>query len=1229
VAENAYTFAPSEYLRQAVTPPEGDDAYAHRVGDVLQLHFTRPPVEILARHSGGFGIVYVARSIADGVMSAIKTPRLDRYRDERTLDDFAREATLWRNLPPHQFVLPALRVFRYDQRPYVEMPYVSPITASGASLERLLVDGGKHGGLAAGILTTVVGQLLQALVFMEAEVPGFAHGDIKPANVLLNAPGGVLSDETSAQLSDFGLARAHNQPGSPDGVSGDLYYLPTAWLQPEAVATSPAGQPVTKLQDLYAFGCTTMELLLNLRWQAPDPVNGRWRTLADRGLTLDDLRQGRPDIGDDLLSVVWRCVAVPPEERWLSFHAVAQAWQGAMAAIPGIVFRDQSSWTQLGAALVADSTAESNATYQYLIRSGTAAEEAGRVAAALWDASQFRAVGRIDESSAILSKIRSAHPKLATAVASEAHGLSLMGKRRTEAVPLYQMALDLYRADDLQRELDNSGFTAACTTLAQLLLIEDDEDSAASAVALVREGIAADPSIGRAHATLGHALMALGDFDGSVEALDRAEQLDPGHSFVKIARRTARGLAAGAFLDPVGIDDLDPDQRVRARMLWARMSPPLREMERLDAAGRFDDAAAVADAIVRRCREQGDRGGEAQGLANLATALRKAGRLDEAVAVLRDAAAVFTAIGRPNSGADAINSVGLIRYEQGRFVEAAVAHRKAVEVFSEVTQKERRASAELALSVALRKLRRWDEAVAACETAVRLWAERVQPAEEALAWFGLGESHREAGRAQAALAPLRKALELFRSVKNDQGAGNVLDHLGLVFADLGQPAQALALHRDAVTLLTAVGDKHAVLVARGHMVALLTGEKSFDQAIEVATEALEADRAAATDHGAAAVFNNLGLALAGLSRFAEAVDAHRRAAELHKAHHDVQGQALAINNMGAAMNAAGHVDDAATAFRTAARLGARAGDLCREADALFNLGMLLGDMKDYPAACATLRRAADLYAAAGKTEPKGRALHQLGGVLSELGRLTEAAASYESAIEARRNGIDRLGLGRSYFQLGVVRHQLGHHDLAIDALSEDLAICRAMGDTAGEAQTLRTLGAVLRVAGRFDDADTATRSAAQRYADAGNHAEEGQILHSLGRDLVERQRPAEAEEALRESAEALDRAGEGAVLSAVLTDLGLLLLSTDRTEEAEERCRKAVAVAETLGRPLVAGYARMGLGVALFGAGELAEAERTLTAARSYFVEGDNAELASGADRLLAAVAAVAGKGKP
>ena len=368
----------------------------------------------------------------------------------------------------------------------------------------------------------------------------------------------------TVQLSDFGLARALGHIGSASSVTGDPYYLPPEWLRSGAGASSPAGQSSSKMQDIYAFGCTAMELLLNLRWQAPDQ-DGQWRTLVDNGLTLDHLTNTRPDIGIAALRILWRCVGVPPEQRWFDFRALEQAWHDAMAAHVGTVTRPLSSWTPLGSALVKDDGPDGNQTYQYLIQTGTTAEEAERVCAILWDASQHRAVGRIEQSSALLAGIRAAYPTLATAVASEAHGLSVMEDRLEEAISLYHEAIRLYQADKMQQVIDSQGYAAACATLAQLLLGKDDPAAHRTALTLAQEAVAAEPSIGRLHATLGHALMAAGDFEGSVRPLEEAARLDPGHSFVAPLLCTARGLASGALFDPVGLSNLEPSQRSRVR----------------------------------------------------------------------------------------------------------------------------------------------------------------------------------------------------------------------------------------------------------------------------------------------------------------------------------------------------------------------------------------------------------------------------------------------------------------------------------------------------------------------------------------------------------------------------------------------------------------------------------------------------------------------------------------
>lgn len=1225
--DTAYTFALDQYVRQIAFGADPAEAYRHSVGDIVQLQVSRPSVEIVSRHCGGFGAVYVVRSLADGQFSAVKGPRLDRHSSPDQLDAFAHEATLWRNLPSHPFVLPALRVFRYDQRPYIEMPYVEPISTSGSSLASILTDGPHLTGLSTGFSTLVIGQLLNVLAFLERSVPGFGHGDIKPANILLHAPG-EAAEKMAIQLSDFGLARALGHIGSPSSsIAGDRYYLPSEWLRPGALAVSPAGQPVSTMQDIYAFGCTAMELLLNLRWQAPDQ-NGQWRTLADHGLTFDHLADTRPDIGSAALRVLWRCVGVPTGQRWFTFQALAEAWDEVMAARTGVTTHAVSSWRPLGAELEEDSGPESNEVYQYLVHIGTPAEEAARVCLTLWDASQHRAVGQIEQSSTLLAGIRAAYPALVAAITDEAHGLSLIEDRIDEATSLYREAIGLYQADDEQRTFNSLGYAAACGTLAQMLLAGDDRDADPYALTMAREAVAAEPSIGRLHLTLGHALLALGDFDSSVHALQEAARLDPGHSFVKPFLITARGLASGAFFDPVGLEELEPEQRDFARRVWARWSPAFRRLGILTQAGRHQEAAAFLTDVAEQCRERGDQGGQAQVLANLAIVLRRLGQLPEAAATHRQAAAVFAAIGRPNSSGDQVNYAGLVWHSMGQFDEAASAHHEAAAVFVRTGDRHRLVRAWVGRASALSELRRWDDAVAECERAIRLSADLIDPAGEADAWAQLGEAQDAAGKQAEAVTAFQEALARYRNTGNIAGQGLMLDNIGVALSGLGRSEEAIAAHREAVTILSEPGHEVSRLRAQGHVVADLFKHGLFDDAIAIAEAELAADGTLASNPAAARLLNNAGSALVGKHRFTEAIVMHRQAAELYQSVGKKPGQALALNNLGAALSSAQQPDDAMAAFAAAARLSAEIGDSQREAEALLNIGLVLSQAQNLPAAISALRHAVGKSAACGDRKLQGKALANLAGALAETGQFDEAIDAYQEAAIAYGDSGDRTNRGRAFHNLGMAQYQLGRYDLAAAALLEDRAICHEEQDFLGEAQTTRNLATVMQAASRLDEAEENLRSAAALYARAGEHFEQGAMLHDLGEMLIAQSRAAEAVAILREAASALASSSGNWRRCVVLVDLGILL-AHGSLEEALSAVREALSLSEGLGQPHLVGYAQLGLGTVLAAGARLAEAEQALLSAQAKFIEAQQPELIEVAEKTLVEIRRAEGTSAP
>jgi eukaryotic-like serine/threonine-protein kinase len=95
----------------------------------------------------------------------------------------------------------------------------------------------------------------------------WVHNDVKPANVLLSAPGAPL-------LTDFGIARRYGEP-SPPGSMG--------YVSPERLT----GRPSDPRDDIYGFG-RLLEDVLDALGDAP--LASRWRPLVSACIGPDDQR---------------------------------------------------------------------------------------------------------------------------------------------------------------------------------------------------------------------------------------------------------------------------------------------------------------------------------------------------------------------------------------------------------------------------------------------------------------------------------------------------------------------------------------------------------------------------------------------------------------------------------------------------------------------------------------------------------------------------------------------------------------------------------------------------------------------------------------------------------------------------------------------------------------------------------------------------------------------------
>ncbi|WP_206515923.1 serine/threonine-protein kinase [Nocardioides pantholopis] len=183
---------------------------------------------------GGSGTVWRAWDVREERYVAVKVLR---HRDPALVLRFVREQSLRIH---HRHVL-APRGWAAED----DVVALATDLVRGGSLAVLA---GVAAPLAEGFVTAVLDQALQALVAVHAA--GVVHGDVKPANLLLEPTG---RGRPHVRLADFGVATvADGVAFAPAGPAGT-----PAYLAPE-LAAGAAPHPS---QDVYALGVTGRRLL--------------------------------------------------------------------------------------------------------------------------------------------------------------------------------------------------------------------------------------------------------------------------------------------------------------------------------------------------------------------------------------------------------------------------------------------------------------------------------------------------------------------------------------------------------------------------------------------------------------------------------------------------------------------------------------------------------------------------------------------------------------------------------------------------------------------------------------------------------------------------------------------------------------------------------------------------------------------------------------------------------
>jgi hypothetical protein len=260
---------------------------------------------------GGMGVVYRATQLALDRLVALKVIAPDLARDEAFRARFQREARLAASIE-HSNILPVYEAGERDGVLFLTTRYVE-----GTDLRALLLrDGPLDPGRAAELLMPV------ALALNAAHQRGLVHRDVKPANVLIAAPGDAEHEQV--YLTDFGIARGEGTAAGEMTVTRTGAFVGTLdYMAPERMT----GERGDARADIYAFGCMLFQALAG---RVPFP---REQDVARMHAHLNEafptLLEIRPDVGPAMDAVVQRACAKNPDDRFASAGALARALQAA------------------------------------------------------------------------------------------------------------------------------------------------------------------------------------------------------------------------------------------------------------------------------------------------------------------------------------------------------------------------------------------------------------------------------------------------------------------------------------------------------------------------------------------------------------------------------------------------------------------------------------------------------------------------------------------------------------------------------------------------------------------------------------------------------------------------------------------------------------------------------------------------------------------------------------
>lgn len=253
--------------------------------------------------AGGMGAVYRGMDPALGRFVAIKVMKRELGDDPELVERFLREARAAAALN-HPNIVQIYSCGQEAGQPYIVMELVS-----GGRLDQMMEGGKKVDEARLLEISLDVAEGLKA-----ANEAGLVHGDIKPANILLDKSG-------RARIVDFGLATFVDRQQEQSGVWGTPYYI-----SPERVR----GGKADHRSDIYSLGATMFHALAG-----QPPFEGKTATevvVARLKRPPPNIREIDPNITPETAELIERMMAPDPVLRYPTSASLLADMRRALAA---------------------------------------------------------------------------------------------------------------------------------------------------------------------------------------------------------------------------------------------------------------------------------------------------------------------------------------------------------------------------------------------------------------------------------------------------------------------------------------------------------------------------------------------------------------------------------------------------------------------------------------------------------------------------------------------------------------------------------------------------------------------------------------------------------------------------------------------------------------------------------------------------------------------------------